>query len=368
LDDRALNRALLARQLLLDRHAMPAVDAIEHLVGLQAQEPQEPYVGLWSRLVDFDPTELVDLLESRAAVRTQLMRRTLHLVSASDCLTLRPLHQPMLHARMWATLRREMPDVDLTELARAGRPLFEERPRILADAGRALLDRWPGVPARVIGDALGSLVPLVQVPPRGLWGQRGQALNTTVEAWLGQSPPTESTPEALDGLILRYLGAFGPAAAADIRAWSGLSGLRDSLTRLRPRLRAFRDGRGRELLDRPDAPLPDPQTPAPPRFLPAFDNAVLGYDDRSRIIDVAHRGLSVEGARFVLVDGRVAATWTVVADQTVATLRIAPLVRLRRRDTDAVIAEGRRLLGFLAATARRRLVEIADSFGATATS
>jgi hypothetical protein len=361
LDDRQLNRALLARQLLLERHEMSAAEAIEHLVGLQAQEPQEPYVGLWSRLVGFQPDELVELLESRAAVRTQLMRRTLHLVTAEDCLTLRPLHQPMLRARMWATLRREMPDVDLTELGQAGRPLFEEQPRMLSDAGRALLDRWPGVSARVLGDALGSLVPLVQVPPRGLWGQRGQALNTTVEAWLGRSPPSESTSEAMDRLILRYLAAYGPAAAADIRAWSGLSGLQDSLARLRPGLRTFRDGRGRTLLDLPDAPLPDPETPAPPRFLPAFDNAVLGFDDRSRIIDAAHRGLSVAGARFVLVDGRVGATWTVVSDETTATLRIAPLVRLRRRDTDAMVAEGRRLLAFLAATAKRRLVEITDT-------
>jgi hypothetical protein len=360
LDDRALNRALLARQLLLERHEMSAADAIEHLVGLQAQEPHEPYVGLWSRLVDFQPDELVGLLESRAAVRTQLMRRTLHLVTAEDCLTLRPLHQSMLMARMSATLRREMPDVDLTELGRAGRPLFEEKPRMLSDAGRALVDRWPGVPARVLGDALGSLVPLVQVPPRGLWGRRGQALNTTVEAWLGR-PLAESTSEALDGLILRYLAAYGPAAAADIRAWSGLSGLQDSLTRLRPDLRTFRDGRGRTLLDLPDAPLPDPGTPAPPRFLPAFDNAVLGFDDRSRIIDAAHRGLSVEGARFVLVDGRVGATWTVVSDETTAMLRIAPLVRLRRRDTDAMVAEGRRLLAFLDATVERRLVEVTDA-------
>jgi hypothetical protein len=359
LDDRALNRALLARQLLLERHDLSAADAIEHLVGLQAQEPLEPYVGLWSRLVDFRPDELVDLLESRAAVRTQLMRRTLHLVTAQDCLTLRPLLQPMLQARMWATLRREMPDVDLTELARAGRALFEEKPRILSDAGRALVDRWPGVPPRVLGDALGSLVPLVQVPPRGLWGRRGQAVNATVEAWLGR-PLAESTSEALDALIVRYLAAYGPAAAADIRAWSGLSGLQDSLTRLRPRLRTFRDGRGRLLLDLPDAPLPDPQTPAPPRFLPAFDNAVLGFDDRSRIIDVAHRGLSVAGARFVLVDGRVAATWTVATNATTATLRITPLVRLRRRDVDAAVAEGRRLIAFLAATAERRLVEVTD--------
>jgi hypothetical protein len=356
LDDRALNRALLARQLLLRRHEMPAVDAIEHLVGLQAQEPLEPYVGLWSRLASFDPWQLAELLQTRRAVRTLLMRRTLHLVTARDCLVLRPLHQSMLVARMWATLRRRLPGVDLAELAEAGRPLFEPQPRTLSEVGRALVDRWPGVAARDLGDALSSLLPLVQVPPRGVWGQRGPANNTTIEAWLGS--PLADLPEAVDALILRYLAAYGPAASADIRAWSGLSGLRDVLGRLRPRLRTFRDARGRELLDLPDGVLPDPQTPAPPRFLPAFDNAVLAYDDRSRIIDPAHRGLSVQGARFVLVDGRVAGTWMVASDGGTATLRITVLSGLARRDADAVVAEGQRLLGFFGDDAARQRVEI----------
>ncbi|HEU4421364.1 MAG TPA: winged helix DNA-binding domain-containing protein [Pilimelia sp.] len=356
LDARALNRALLARQLLLCRHEMPAVDAIEHLVGLQAQEPLEPYVGLWSRLVAFDPRELVGLLETRRAVRTLLMRRTLHLVTARDCLVLRPAHHSMLVARMWATLRRRLPGVDLDALAEAGRPLFDQQPRTLTEVGRAVADRWPGVAARDLGDALSSLVPLVQVPPRGIWGQQGPARNTTIEAWL--AAPLSDDPAAVDQLILRYLTAYGPAASADIRAWSGLGGLREAVRRLRPRLRVFRDARGRELLDVPDGLLPDPQTPAPPRFLPAFDNAVLAYDDRSRIIDQAHRGLSVQGARFVLIDGRVAGTWTVVADDATATLRITSLTRLEPRDTDAMIDEGQRLLALLADSTARQRVEV----------
>jgi hypothetical protein len=357
LDIRALNRATLARQLLLDRHEMSAADAIVHLVGLQAQEPHEPYVGLWSRLVGFDPDELADLLRTRAAVRTWLMRRTLHLVSARDCLRLRPIHQPMLEARMGNTLRRQLPGVDLAELAAAGRPLFEARPHLLPEVGRALNGRWPDVAARDLGDALSSLVALVQVPPRGLWGQRAPAHVTTVETWLGR-PLEPPSPDAVDELVLRYLAAYGPASTADIRAWSGLSGLPEAVARLRPRLRTFRDGRGRHLLDVADGPLPDPDTPAPPRFLPAFDNTVLGYDDRARVIDPAHRGLSVQGARFVLVDGRVAATWTVMSDEGAATLRITPLARLRRRDTDATVAEGRRLLAFLADGAASRRVEV----------
>ena len=354
LDNRALNRSLLARQLLLDRHTMPVGVALTHLVGLQAQEPQEPYVGLWSRLAGFQPGELSTLLESRAAVRTLLMRRTLHLVTAADCLRLRTQHQPMLEARVVAVLRRDLAGVDLAELAAAGRPHFEAEPSTLPAVGRAVGARWPGVPARVLGDALSSLVPLVQVPPRGLWGQSGPARNTTIEAWLGRAPDPPS-PAAADELVLRYLAAFGPAGSSDLRAWCGLTGLRDPVTRVRPRLRTFRDTRGRELLDIPDGPLPDPSVPAPPRFLPAFDNVVLGFDDRSRVIDDRFRGLSVQGARFLLVDGRVAGVWTIRDG-----LHITLLAPLPAADRDAVVAEGEALLAWHTDGAHRR-VELSEA-------
>jgi hypothetical protein len=342
---RQLNRALLARQLLLERQAMPAIDAIDHLVGLQAQEPLEPYVGLWSRRRDFDPGELVDLLESRRAVRTVLMRRTLHLVSAADAVALRPVHQEMLEKRMMSTLRRNLPGVDPADLATVGRPLFEQQPRSVYEVGRLVGRRWPDVATRDLGDALSSLVELVQVPPRGIWGQNGPARNTTIETWLGDPPDWSAT--AADGLVLRYLTAFGPAASSDVRAWSGLTGLPSVIDRLRPRLRAFRDERGRELLDVPDGVLPDPDVPAPPRFLPAFDNVVLAFDDRTRIIDDAHRGLSVQGARFLLVDGRVAATWTTDGAGAQAVLRVTLLRPLSDDEADGVVAEGERLLRFL---------------------
>ena len=280
------------------------------------------------------------------------MRRTLHLVSARDCLALRPLHREVLVKRMVATLRRQLGGVDLDELARAGEALFAREALTLPEAGRALQERWPHVAPRDLGDALSSLVALVQIPPRGVWGHAAPARNTTVAAWLGRD--VADPPPPPDALVLRYLAAYGPAATADMRAWSGLAGLRAAVDRLRPRLRSFRDERGRELLDLPGAPLPDPGTPAPPRFLPAFDNAVLAFDDRSRVIDAAHRGLSVEGARFLLVDGRVAATWTV---EEGAALTIAPLVPIGRADRDAVVEEGERLLGFLAPEAGRRRVQ-----------
>ncbi len=185
----------------------------------------------------------------------------------------------------------------------------------------------------------------MQVPPRGIWRKDGSARQTTIESWLGR--PLDQPGTSADELVLRYLAAYGPASSADVRAWSGLTGMREALQRLRPELRTFRDERGRELFDIADGTLPDSETPAPPRFLPAFDNAVLGFDDRSRIIDDAHRRLSVAGARFVLVDGRVAATWTTDGDVDDITLRVRALRPLRRADCDAVVAEGETLLTFL---------------------
>lgn len=345
LDDRALNRALLARQLLSEPADLDVLAVIEHLVGLQAQEPQEPYVGLWSRLRRFDPAELVEVFEARRVVRTLLMRRTLHLVSAEDCLALRPLHGLMLRKRMTSVLGRQLPGVDLDELAAAGAPHFAAEPRTVGEVARAVNDRWPDARARVLGDALSTVVALVQVPPRGLWGETAPARCTTIEAWLGHPLADAGEP---DELVLRYLRAYGPAASADVRSWSGLTGLPAVIERLRPTLRTFRDKRGRELLDVDAAPLPDPDGVVPPRFLPAFDNAVLGYDDRSRIIDDQHRGLSVQGARFVLVDGRVAATWTSARDAGgPVTVAVEPLRTLTRGERTALTAEAERLAAFL---------------------
>ena len=342
LDRRALNRATLARQLLLGRHELPADAALSHLAGMQAQEPQAPFTGLWSRLAAFDPTALDDLVAQRAAVRMHLMRRTVHLVAAADALRFRGAHDVMLRRRLLGVYRRELAGVDLAELAAHGTPVLVPEPRTLPEAGRALAPRWPDAGPRALGEALTVALPLVQVPPRGLWRVTGPAAHTTLDAWLGRSPDPPS-PAVLVEMVRRYLAAYGPAATADVRAWCGVAGLPGAVAALRPELVTFRDERGREVLDLPDAPRPDPDAPAPPRFLPAFDNAVLGYDDRSRIIDDAHRGLSVHGTRFVLVDGRVAATWTA----TDRVLEVQPLVSVSRADRSAVTAEGHALLTFL---------------------
>jgi hypothetical protein len=347
LDRRTLNRTALDRQWLLHRHAATAREALTHLVGLQAQEPHEPYVGLWSRLAGFGPAELVDLLVQRGAVRALMMRRTLHLVTAADCRALRPLHHTMQVQRMAGAVSRWLPGVDLAELAAAGEPHFAAEPRTTRDVARLVADRWPGVLPSALGDALSTVVPLVQVPPRGLWGQQGPARCTTVAAWLGDG---SVAPATLDDLVLRYLAAFGPATSSDARAWSGLAGVPQAVQRLGDRLVRYRDERGRTLLDARDAGLADPEQPAPVRFLPAFDNAVLGYQDRSRIVDDEHRGLSVQGARLVLVDGRVAATWTTAPagrPGSAVAVTVRPLRRFTRAERAEVLAEAGELAAFL---------------------
>ncbi|GAA2591244.1 winged helix DNA-binding domain-containing protein [Streptomyces tubercidicus] len=348
LDTRALNRATLARQLLLARSDVPARDAVAHLCGLQAQEPQEPFAGLWSRLRHFKSADLDELLTGRQVVRTHLMRRTVHLVTAEDVLAWRARHDAMLRQRVLTTYRRELAGIDPEEVAAAGRAVMADgRPRSMAELVQALADRWPAPPRRVLGELLvAALIPMAQLPPRGLWRTTAGVRNVPLSLWLGREiapPATADSDPTGQALVRRYLAAYGPAATADLRAWCGLTGLPAAVKALREDLITFRDERGRELLDLPDAPRPDPDTPAPVRFLPAFDNAILGYHDRSRIIDDAHRGLSVAGERVVLVDGRVSATWTVRDNLLV----ISPLRAFSAADRSAVTEEGQALAMFL---------------------
>jgi hypothetical protein len=350
LDRRSLNRALLERQSLSRRRRLPPSALIERLVGLQGQNPLDPYTAMWSRLEGFRPERLSTLIVARLAVRMPLLRATIHLVTSADAAALRPALQPVLE-RVFATgspFGRRLAGVDVDEVAAAGRSLLEERPRTRAELRRLLGERWPDRDAEALAMAITYLVPVVQIPPRGLWGASGQATWTTVEAWVGR-PLVE--PGDVGRVIERYLRAFGPASVADVQAWSGLTGLREVIERLRPALRTFRDEHGRELFDVPRGALSDPDTPAPLRFLPVYDNVFLGHADRSQIIDEddRRRALAAEITdATLLVDGFVRATWRPVGRGREAAIEVTPYRRsLSRREVAEVTEEGGRLLAFL---------------------
>ncbi|MGH8869456.1 MAG: winged helix DNA-binding domain-containing protein [Actinomycetes bacterium] len=357
---RGLNRATLHRQRLLARCDEPVPDVLEHLVGLQAQVPDVPYLALWSRLRDFDPEPLAELMRTRQAVRMPLMRATIHLVTAQDGLALRPVLHPVL-ARTFAgtTWGQALASEDMDAILAAGQALVEERPRTRATLGALLRERWPHADPAGLALALTYLVAVVQVTPRGVWSERGQATWTTVTAWLGGEPGSEpgyaSGAASREDVLLRYLAAFGPATVKDAQMWCGLTRLREVADGLGERLRRFRTEEGADLLDVPDGPLPDPDTPAPPRFLPEYDNALLSYADRTRVVrpgdHVLLRGGSGGHVGTVLVDGFLSATWALRRTGSRAVLEVRPSRALGARERAAVSEEGARLLAFLASDA-----------------
>jgi hypothetical protein len=347
LTQRALNRALLARQGLLERSGESALDTIERLVGMQAQVPSNPYIALWSRLRDFRAGELSELIAGRAAVRAGLMRATIHLVSACDALVLHPLTLPLLARSFRSPFGRALGGAQVDEVAAAGRELLAAEPRTRAELGALLAPRWPAADPAALGHAVTFHNALVQITPRGLWGRSAQARWALTEQWLGAELDGAAS---VDRIVMRYLAAFGPAATADVRTWSGITGLRHVIARLRPELRTFRDERGRELFDVPAAPLPDPETPAPPRFLPEYDNLLLSHADRSRMLAGLGPGLPFPTGRWIgnlLVDGFLRAYWN-IEDGTLTIDRFTRLASDSAGTVVEIVAEGERLLEFVA--------------------
>ena len=353
LSDRALGRATLGRHLLLERTPMAPIDAITHLVGLQAQNPLDPYLALWSRLSAFDADELGRLLEARTVVRLGLMRATIHLVTADDALTIHPLVAPVLAALVsrHRDLSPHLVGVDLDPVVDAARRLLSETALTGPQLQAALAERFPDLNPAALVHACRCLLPLVQVPPRGVWGGRSQAPTLfLLDAWVGRRR-RKATARGLDDLVVRYLRAFGPATVADMTTWSRLTGLREIVERLRPRLRTFVDERGRELFDVDDAPLPDADTPAPVRFLPEYDNVLLSHADRRRFDVDAVPGWSSFERRArgtVLVDGQLRAIWRAEVDRRARRVTVAvEHAPLTKRHLAAVEAEGGRVGRFL---------------------
>ncbi|MEU8385151.1 winged helix DNA-binding domain-containing protein [Streptosporangium sp. NPDC048865] len=362
LSRRALNRATLERQLLLARAELPALEAVRHLYGMQAQAPNPPYIGLWTRLSAFAADDLARLIEDRLVVRLSLMRSTIHLVTADDCLALRPLLGPMLARGLRTAHGRGLAGVDLDELAAVGRKLVEERPLTFRELGALLRERWPEAPAADLVGGVRNTLALVQVPPRGIWGVGGQAAHTTAEAWLGRSQ--DERPSAEEA-IRRYLAAYGPATVMDVQQWSGMTRLGEVVRGMD--LRGFVTEDGAELFDLPEASRPDPGTSAPVRYLAEFDNTLLSFAQRTRtrITDEEHRGriFTVNGIikATVLVDGFVRGMWKVTRSRGEAVLEVELFAPVSAGERAELEAEGARVLGFVAPAATSRDIRLTEA-------
>jgi len=342
LSTRELNRALLARQLLLERSPLPLTRALEQVAGLQAQYAPSPYVGLWSRLRDFHRDQLTRALEDRRAVQATLLRSTIHVVSAADY---PPFAEAVRSARRewWRRVsRHQLEGVDLEAAAGLVRGRLEAGPARQAELLGLLADR--GFP-RTVWNGVGLWVDMVRVPPSGTWARRRADLYGLATDWLG--PWRVEEGEALEHLVRRYLAGFGPASLGDLGSWAGLP-----LTPLRPVLervgtRRFRDSQGGELFDLPGAPLPDPGTPAPPRFLSTWDANLLVHARRTQLLPEAYRGRifhtrAPHSFPTFLVDGAVAGTWRHQAGR-VELEPFEPLARATRRQLED---EAERLAAF----------------------
>jgi hypothetical protein len=362
LSDRALNRATLARQWLLDRSPAAPFDAVTHLVGLQAQNPLDPYLALWSRLVDFDPSVVGAMVEDRSLVRIVVMRGTIHLVTARDALSLRPLMQPVLDAEIarHSEFAPVLVGVDLEPVLAFARPLLAGTPMSGRQLRAAMAVEYPDLHAGALAYACRCLLPLVQVPPRGVWGKTLQVTSTPVEAWVG--PSVVASPPSIDVAVLRYFAAFGPATVADVAAWCRLTGLGEVVDRLRPQLCTFADSRGRELFDVEDGPRPDADTPAPVRFLPEYDNLLLSHADRSRFGVGGFGGAAVTFKGSVLVDGTVQAVWHLEHDKKASSVALVvehlPLPAAAAAEVEAEASAVVRFLHAGAAAHEVRLVAV----------
>jgi hypothetical protein len=348
---RELGRTTLVRQLLLERQARPVAEALEHLVGLQGQVPKVPHVALWNRIAGYDPAELDRLMTGADAVRTQLMRTTIHTVTTRDALALRPLLQPVLDRVFSGTAwGQRLRGVDVSDAVATARRLLAERPLSRAALIREIAERHPEVHAESVGYGVSYWVPWVQPPPRGLWEASGAALMTTLDAWVQVEPARRPPPVSPDLLVTRYLGAFGPASVRDVQAWCGLTRLREVTDRMD--LRRYRGADGVELLDVPDGVLTAPDAPAPVRFLPEYDNVTLSHADRSRVVGDSSleplQGGTGGWVGTVLVDGLVRATWAARRTGELLELEVRVGGGLSAGERDEIEDEGTALLEFLA--------------------
>ena len=344
----ALNRATLARQMLLAREKTTVPKAVARLVALQAQLPRPPFIGLWTRVAGFRREDLTNALADRTVVRGTSLRGTLHLMTAADYVAFRGAIQPSLEAGL-SVVRGRVNLTDLDAALALGREHFKKGPTPFEPLRDAIRKRFPKADERAMAYAVRLYVPLLQVPGEAVWGFEPSCDFTMAELWL-KKPVSIEHARAHD-LVKRYLAAYGPAAPADAQTFLGLKGLREVFEELRPKLVTFQDEKKRELFDLPDAPRPSASTPAPVRLLPEFDSLVLGHADRERIVAREHASKittkNLQVAAIFLVDGMAAGTWKVEGTKKSPKMTITPWGKLSKSARKDVDDEAGRLLEWI---------------------
>jgi hypothetical protein len=367
LSRRALNRAMLARQMLLRREAIKPVAAIERLLALQAQLARPPFIALWSRLADFRRQDLIAAIDKRVLVRATMMRATIHLLTRHDFIAFRPVIQPVLTLAHQAILKDRAKGIEIEKLLAAARAFFDENACTLDELRKHLVSGpFSKLDERAMGYIVKMQLPLVQLPEAGaMWAYPAAANFAVAESWLDEPLTLASDKETApspQAFALRYFAAFGPASVQDFQSWAGFKTMRAVIEELRPKLQTFRDQGGRELFDLPKAPRPSGDEEAPVRFLPEFDNVILGYADRDRIIDAAHKPALLTKNLLVpatfLVDGFIAGRWTLDTKKGIARLGLKPFGALTKAARTALSEEGEQLLRFVEPDAKSHVVDI----------
>lgn len=356
LDDRALNRALLARQMLLARQDYGVVEAIDRLNGLQAQDARPPFLALWSRLNSFRREDLLGALHDRSVVKATFTRGTLHLVSAGDYLAFRSTHAAVLGAVMVGDMKEMVKVVPVETLVAAAREALADGPLTFNELRAILAARWPDLNERHMGYAVRLNLPLIATPDDSTWGAKPGAAFALADQWLGAAPTDGQDVQAI---VRRYLAAFGPATPADVQTFTGFKGIKAVLESMADELVTYRNAAGKTLYDVRDG-LFATDAAAPVRFLPEFDGVMLGHADRARILGDLGKHLTSKNLRVpavFLVDGFVAGTWTLAATRTKASIAATSFVDIARKDRDALVAEGEALLRFVAPEAKSLSVD-----------
>lgn len=357
---RALNRALLERQWLTKRVEATVSEAVEHLVGMQAQHGDAPYFQLWCRLRKFRLEDLSTLLQHRRLVRIVTMRGTIHLVTAEDCLPLRDLVRSFLQRENKADKNGYLTSEQVEKVTAQAHQLLSAHPMNSADLAEHLQQQWPELPGRELVRVVRNSLPVLQTPPRGVWGESGPLAYALASEWLPDTVPTKADPHKT---VLRYLRAFGPASVKDYQQWSGITRQHEVFQQLGDRLRTYRDPDGVTLFDVEEAPVPDEEVVVPRIAMAGpFDNVFLSHADRTRVInDQARAKLNRPNAVFpgvFLCDGFVAGEWVTDFKRGSATVTFRPYRTLHRSDRELLEEEGRQLLRFSAEKVEKHTVEI----------